>query len=172
MRAKAFMVVVICLLTCGVAFATPGSSTITEPKWDGTWRNLHVPILMYHYVSDVPKGADETRIDLTVTPENFAAHVAYLAQQGYHTVSFYQLNNALLTGASLPAKPIILTFDDGYIDDFLNVYPLLRKYNFTATFFIITGTADDKNPGYLSWDEIRAMSSAGMDMEPHTIDHV
>ncbi len=126
---------------------------------------------MYHYVSDLPANADATRRNLTVTPTDFQAHMAYLSQQGYHTISLYQLNNALLIGAALPAKPIVLTFDDGYIDDYLNVYPTLRQYGFTGTFFIITGVVDAKNPGYLSWDDIRAMSSAGMDMEPHTVTH-
>ncbi|HVU11879.1 MAG TPA: polysaccharide deacetylase family protein [Phototrophicaceae bacterium] len=173
MRAKALLVVVVCFLSCSLVFArTPGTSNLSEPVWDGQFRDLHVPILMYHYVSDLPAKADATRRDLTVTPSEFQAHIAYLAQQGYHTISLYQLDNALLIGAPLPAKPIVLTFDDGYRDDYLNVYPVLRQVGFTGTFFIITGVVDAQNPDYLSWDQIRAMSNSGMDMEPHTVNHV
>jgi peptidoglycan/xylan/chitin deacetylase (PgdA/CDA1 family) len=143
----------------------------TEPVWDGTYRRMAVPILMYHYVSELPADADDVRTDLTISPDLFRAHMEALFYQGYTPISLYDLDNALLTGEQLPPKPVVLTFDDGYIDHYTNVFPVLEEYGFTGTFFIITSTADEANPAYVSWAQIAEMSSAGMDMESHTKTH-
>ncbi|MBC6936943.1 MAG: polysaccharide deacetylase family protein [Chloroflexi bacterium] len=144
----------------------------SEPAWDGTLRRVRVPVLMYHYVSSLPPDADDIRRELTVTPDLFRAHLAYLKEQGYSTISFYDLDAALLTGSPLPSRPVILTFDDGYIDHYVNVLPALRDYGFTGTFFIITALADANRGDYLNWAQIREMADAGMSMESHTKNHV
>ena len=97
-----------------------------------TLRRLRVPILMYHYVSELPPGADDMRRGLTVTPERFTAHMQFLHDQGYTTISLYDLNDALTKGTPLPPKPIILTFDDGYSDAYTNVFPVLKQFGFIA----------------------------------------
>lgn len=152
----------------------PAASIVQRqpPAWDGTLRRIYVPILMYHYVSYLPPDADKYRVDLTITPDLFLSHLAYLKEQGYETISLYQLDEALLNGVPLPAKPIILTFDDGYIDHYTNVFPALRAYGFAGTFFIITALADANRPDYVNWAQIREMAAAGMSMESHTKDHV
>jgi peptidoglycan/xylan/chitin deacetylase (PgdA/CDA1 family) len=142
------------------------------PAWDGTLRRVRVPVLMYHYVSYLPADADDIRRELTVTPDLFRAHLAYLKEQGYSTISFYDLDAALLTGSPLPSRPVILTFDDGYIDHYINALPALRDYGFTGTFFIITALADANRGDYLNWAQIREMADAGMSMESHTKNHV
>jgi peptidoglycan/xylan/chitin deacetylase (PgdA/CDA1 family) len=138
---------------------------------DGTLRRIWVPILMYHYVSTLPPDADDYRIGLTVEPDLFRAHLQYLYDAGYTTTSLYELNEALLIGTPLPPKPVILTFDDGYIDHYATVFPILKEFGFTGTFFIITGRADTDDPNYLSWGQIQEMASAGMSMESHTKTH-
>jgi peptidoglycan/xylan/chitin deacetylase (PgdA/CDA1 family) len=143
----------------------------TESPWDGTYRRIRVPILMYHYVSPLPDDADEYRRDLTILPGVFHAHIEYLFFEGYSTISLYQLDDALLTGTPLPPKPIVLTFDDGYIDHYTNVFPALKEYGFTGTFFIITSRPDANDSNYVSWDQIQEMSDAGMSMESHTKTH-
>jgi peptidoglycan/xylan/chitin deacetylase (PgdA/CDA1 family) len=150
---------------------TPAPEPRPPPVWDGTLRRIRVPILMYHYVSNLPADADQYRVDLTIIPELFRAHLAYLRDQGYSTISLYQLDEALTQGTPLPPKPVILTFDDGYIDHYLAAFPLLQEYGFTGTFFIITGLADANRPDYANWHQIREMAAAGMDMESHTKDH-
>ncbi len=139
---------------------------------DGTLRRIRVPILMYHRVSDVPADADVYRIDLTVVPEMFRAHMQYLHDEGYHTISLYDLHDALLRGTPLPPNPVVLTFDDGYIDHFIIVFPTLKEFSMVGTFFVITGYADANNPDYLNWAQIREMTEAGMNMEPHTKSHL
>lgn len=138
---------------------------------DGTLRRLRVPILMYHYVSELPPDADGIRIGLTISPTLFQEHVGYLQEQGYETISLYEMHMALAYGVPLPPKPVILTFDDGHIDHYRNVFPVLREAGYTATFFIITQFADNNVPGYMNWNQIREMAEAGMSMESHTKTH-
>jgi peptidoglycan/xylan/chitin deacetylase (PgdA/CDA1 family) len=138
---------------------------------DGTLRRIRVPILMYHYISPLPEDADAYRQDLTITPDVFHAHMQYLHDEGYSTISMYQLDEALKQGTPLPPNPIILTFDDGYIDAYTTVFPILREFGFTGTFFIITGRADANDPDYVNWQQISEMAAAGMSMESHTKNH-
>ncbi len=143
-----------------------------EPTDDGEVRTARVPILMYHYISDPPRGADAVRIDLSVRPQNFEAQLAYLQQQGYTSISLEDLYHYMKDGTPLPPKPIILTFDDGYVDAYTNALPLLLKYGFKGTFFVITDRLDLNQEGYLSWDQARIMQEKGMDIEAHSRSHI
>ncbi len=156
-------------LATSTATASPTSTPL--PTSDGVSRTLRVPILMYHYLSAPPPGANIYRRDLSVSPEQFDAQLSYLQQHGYHTVSLRDLLYALNRGRDLPDKPIILTFDDGYADNYTNAFPILRKYGFTATFFVLTSLVDEEHPGYLTWLQIREMSRAGMEIGSHSKDH-
>ncbi|RMG80081.1 MAG: polysaccharide deacetylase family protein [Chloroflexi bacterium] len=139
---------------------------------DGTLRRISVPILMYHYVSELPPDADDIRIENTLAPQLFEEHIAYLVENGYVSVSLYEIHDALMNGSRLPDKPVVLTFDDGYRDHYEIVFPILQQYGFTGTFFIITSRADNHDPNHLSWAQIEEMAAAGMSMESHTKDHL
>lgn len=139
---------------------------------DGTLRRIRVPILMYHYVSPLPPEADDIRIDLTIAPDLFRDHLQYLADNGYASVSLYEVTDALLKGYPLPAKPVVLTFDDSYIDHYQYVFPALKEHSFTGTFFVITAYADRAAHGHLTWQHITEMAANGMDMEAHTKNHL
>jgi len=131
-----------------------------------------VPILMYHYVSELPPNPDRYRLDLTVLPENFQAQLQYLADAGYHTVTLTDLYLYLTQGYPLPEKPIILTFDDGYKDAYEVVFPLLLDYGFTGAFFVLATPTHFESPAYLTWAQMKEMSDAGMDIQAHGRDHV
>lgn len=154
------------------AIENVGAWTDTLPEWDGTYRRIRVPILMYHYVSEPPDLADNTRVTLSVTPEMFRAHMQYLFDSGFTTISLYQLVDALRTGSPLPAKPVVMTFDDGYTDHYESVYPILREFGFTGTIFVITSAPDNTAPGYVTWPQVAEMAEGGLSMENHTRDHV
>lgn len=139
---------------------------------DGTLRRIRVPILMYHYVSPLPADADDIRIELTITPDIFRDHIEYLKSNGYTAVSLYEVTDAILNGSPLPQKPVVLTFDDGYIDHYRYVFPTLREYGLKGTFFIITAYADHASPSHLSWQQINEMAADGMQMEAHTKNHL
>ncbi len=132
---------------------------------------LKVPILMYHYLSVPPEGADKYRIDLSVSPEDFRAQMQYLADNGYTPIDLYDLSRAITSKADLPAKPIIITLDDGYRDNYVNGLPVLRELGFTATIFLATDFLDQGHPGYLTWDMVHEMSAAGIRFEPHSKSH-
>jgi peptidoglycan/xylan/chitin deacetylase (PgdA/CDA1 family) len=132
----------------------------------------HVPILMYHYISASPSVQDRIRYGLSVPPEMFEAQLKLLRDNGFTTITLRDLYEYLAVGTPLPDQPIILTFDDGYIDNYTHAFPILQKYGMLGTFFVLTGPADDGNPAYLSWDMIQEMSSAGMDIQLHMRDHL
>ncbi|MCL4459549.1 MAG: polysaccharide deacetylase family protein [Chloroflexi bacterium] len=127
-----------------------------------------VPILMYHHIAEADP-AEAYRFELSVHPATFEAQLRYLAEHGYHSIYLDQLIAHLELAIPLPPKPIILTFDDGYKDNYTHAYPLLRKYGFVGTFFIISGLVGHK--GYMSWTEIREMSQGGMSIESHSVTH-
>jgi len=74
-------------------------------------------------------------------------------------------------GKPLPEKPLIITFDDGYADNYYNAFPLLKKYGFKATFFIITDFIDQRRPDFMTWKQIEEMAQAGMEIGAHGRDH-
>ncbi len=130
---------------------------------------VNVPILMYHHISDVPKY---TALDksLTVTTALFNQQLDHLQTQGYHTITFNQLFDAMYYNGPLPAKPIILTFDDGYDDAYNLVYPALVKHGFSGMFYIITGKVNWQ--GQMTWPQMSTMLVNGMQMGSHTVNHV
>ncbi|HHX43461.1 MAG TPA: polysaccharide deacetylase family protein [Chloroflexi bacterium] len=150
----------------------PTATPFPLPTPDGASRRLRVPILMYHYLSAPPPGADSIRRELSVAPEQFAEHLHYLREAGYETITLHDLSLALQIGHPLPERPIIITFDDGYRDNYEHAFPLLKAYGFTATFFLITGHLDEGHEAYMTWDQVIEMHAAGMDMEAHGHTHV
>jgi peptidoglycan/xylan/chitin deacetylase (PgdA/CDA1 family) len=126
-----------------------------------------VPVLTYHRVA--PLSAVGIT-DLKVEPSNFDAEMSALHGDGYHTITQAQLFDALYKGASLPSKPIIISVDDGYVDDVTRILPTLKRLNMKAVFFVITGRMTE--PGFLTADQIRELDRAGMDVGDHTAHHV
>ena len=130
-------------------------------------RSVHVPVLTYHRV------APATAVglpDLKVNPATFVAEMSALHAGGYHTISQAQLFDALYKGAALPPKPIIISVDDGYVDDVTRILPALKRFHMVATFFVITGRMTE--PGFLNADQIRELDQAGMDVGDHSTHHV
>ena len=138
---------------------------------DGS-RTIRVPSLMFHYVSWLPATDPnmDLRKDLTVSPTDFEAMLKYLRDNGYQTITAKDLWWSLDQTAPLPAKPVMLTFDDGYADAYSIVMPLLKAYGMTGVFFVTVNLVD--RPGYISRAEVRALADAGMDVESHAMDHV
>lgn len=139
------------------------------PPLQPTPTAVQVPILMYHHISDiVPPTA--LGMSLTVTPTQFAQQLDYLKLNGYHTITFNQLFDALYYGGPLPARPIILSFDDGYDDVYHFALPILQAHGFSGMFYIITGKVGWD--AYLTWQQIRTMRADGMQIGSHTVHHV
>ncbi|MFA5363446.1 MAG: family 10 glycosylhydrolase [Candidatus Omnitrophota bacterium] len=132
-------------------------------------KRADVPILLYHHIADLPAGAGRAQRRWTISPEKFDAQMGWVAQHGFHPVTMAQLNAYLKHGLPLPYKPIVISFDDGWKDQYRNAVPILKKYNFSATFFIITDSVGHSD--YMNWEQVREMSDSGMDIEPHSHTH-
>ena len=117
-----------------------------------------VRILCYHRVNDREEGY------MSVPVKSFEQQMVFLAEKGYRTISL----KALLDGNAEP-KSIVITFDDGYEDNYTNAFPVLREFGFTATIFCITQKLD--TPGYLTRAQIRQMTAAGFSFGSHTLSH-
>lgn len=143
---------------------------LPTPSGVYSW-TLKVPILMYHYVSEPPKDADKYRRDLSVTPRDFEEQMAYLADNGFEAVDLYDLSLAITAKKELPEKPVVITLDDGYLDNYENAFPILQEHGMKATFFVVTQFIDEGREGYLSWEMVKEMADAGMRIEPHSKTH-
>lgn len=119
-----------------------------------------VSVLMFHHIESEAKAKLNHQISLAVTPEFFAKDMKYLKTHGYTTIIPRDLINFFDNGVSLPKKAVMITMDDAYEDNYVNAYPILKQYGFKATIFTPTGLV--QNPEYLSWDQIREMSSLGL----------
>ena len=133
-------------------------------------RSVTVPVLTYHRVAPLPPGANSITTDLTLDPANFDAELAALAHAGAHTVTEQQVYEALFAGRPLPPHPVLITVDDGYVDDYTRILPALRRHHMVATFFVISGRLG--LPGFLSRAQVLALDRAGMDIGDHTAHHV
>ncbi len=150
------MKVVRLLIVAGIIAA------VLMPIQNVSAHHADVPILVYHHIS---KG--RTRWHLS--PAKFEQQLAFLASQGYRTISLSTYLDSIQKGTALPDKPIVLTFDDGNRDNFDTAFPLLKKYGMTGTFFIVTGQVGQ--PGSMTWEQIAALRQAGMEIGAHTVHH-
>ncbi len=167
---RVFQIIHLVLIGAVLLVALESHAQTGAPR-DDTRRRIRVPVLMYHYISVPPPDADTYRLDLSVTPDQFAAQLVWLRDNGYTAITLDDLYAALMHGARLPFRPVVLTFDDGYADAYDHAFRLLRKFNMVGTFFVITDTLDARQSGYLTWDQAREMAAAGMSIQSHTRSH-
>lgn len=132
-------------------------------------RTVRVPILTYHRVHEYATELTKSQPDLTVEPATFRAEMDALARAGYVTITQRQLFDALYRGIALPRKPVIVSVDDGYVDDVTQILPVLRSHRMVATFYVITRRVHE--PGFLDTRQIRELDAAGMDVGAHTRTH-
>jgi peptidoglycan/xylan/chitin deacetylase (PgdA/CDA1 family) len=132
-----------------------------------------VPILCYHQVRNWKASDGQMGKDYTVEIQNFKDQMKMLADSGYHTILPDQLYAYLNTGAKLPAKPIMLTFDDTVLDQFTVVNPTLKKHGFKAAYFIMTVSIgkQGKFVNYMSKEQIKTLADEGNTVGSHTYDH-
>jgi peptidoglycan/xylan/chitin deacetylase (PgdA/CDA1 family) len=149
--------------------STTTTSSIAITSVDAGSHSVRVPILAYHYVdfSPVP-GLFGKR--LTIRPGQFREEMNYLVAAGYHSIDLDEAYLAVEGGpAKLPPKPVIITFDDGGLDDYTIAYHILREKNLTATFFVPTSFVG--SPRHMLWSQLALMARAGMSIESHTVHH-
>lgn len=129
----------------------------------------YVPILMYHHVLPADQAKNIGASNLNVPPDIFRQQIDYLIGKGYQIIGLDELLPTITAG-SLPSKPIVLTFDDGYRDFYDNVFPILKEKNVKATSFVITQFAGGDR--YLLWSQINELAGSGLVLiGDHTLNH-
>lgn len=154
-------------------------------------KNPAVPVIMYHSIGIPNKNWQWSY--LTCPYEIFESHLRWMKKKGFHTISLQHLYDYMKEGAALPKNSIVLTFDDGYLDNWVFAYPLLRKYGFRGAIYVNPEFTDPRNiirknledvwrgeakigelqtTGYLSWKEMKEMEDEEvMDIQSHTMSH-
>ncbi|OAM96533.1 Polysaccharide deacetylase [Pelosinus fermentans] len=143
--------------------AVSGSQLLFQAPTSSGSGNRNIPVLVYHRVG-------YTTDALTVTPERFSSDLDSLQERGYYSISLEQFQNFLDDrNVEMPERPVLITFDDGYLDNFEHAYPILRKHGMVGSFFVITDmlwTQDRLSP-----ENIVEMSQGGMSFGSHTMTH-
>ncbi len=120
-----------------------------------------VPIMMYHNVdyTDVLKPN-------TVSPQNFERQMAYLKEHGFNVLSFENLVRLISENRKIPRKSVVITFDDGYADNYTHAFKILKKYGFPAIVFMPSDLVG--RDGHLTWPQLREMTEHGIAIGSHT----
>ncbi|ERI94393.1 polysaccharide deacetylase [Clostridiales bacterium oral taxon 876 str. F0540] len=130
----------------------------------GIGKSKNIPILMYHSI-DYEKGNE-----LRIPKDKFREQMKYLKDNGYTPLSLDELYSHMVYGTKVPEKPVVITLDDGYSDNYTNAYPVLKEFGFKAVIFVITNTVADGG-SYLNAEQIKEMDKNGIDIESHTVSH-
>ena len=155
--------IVLLVLLLAIPFLLASPKPMTASMVADSENGTKVLILNYHKI-------DDTFIALAVRPEDFDAQMKYLSEHGYHTITPDELYDSLAGNAELPENPVLITFDDGYEDNYKNAYPILKKYDFKATIFVISSFLG-VYPNYITWDQAREMDADNISIQSHTVDH-
>jgi len=121
-----------------------------------------VLVLNYHQVAN-------TFNPLAILPNDFSTQMAYLINNGYIPITPDELDAGLSGELTLPDKPVLITFDDGYIDNYTNAFPILKAYGIRATIFVVPAFVGKKN--YLTWEQLAEMVQNGISIQSHTLNH-
>ncbi|MCZ2128292.1 MAG: polysaccharide deacetylase family protein [Anaerolineales bacterium] len=127
--------------------------------------SITLPILLYHHVQPV---AYLNRF--IVPPEHFEQQMKLLADWGYETITVEQLTQAIVNGAELPPRPILITFDDGDAGIFENAFPVMQKYGFKAVFYLVSNYLNA--PEFVTTDQVKVLINAGWEIGSHGLGHL
>lgn len=133
------------------------------------YNDKSIPVLMYHSIERevLPNGQLN---ELRVPKEIFREQMKYLKDNGFTTLTIAEAYKFLAKNEGVPEKSIVITLDDGYVDNYTNAYPILKEFGFNATVFVITGVVD-KDPNYMTSVQLKELEANGIEIQPHTVNH-
>ena len=147
-------------------FLIPGFYAMSVKSAAPVSKNTIIPILCYHRV--IPNGNNI----YDITPENLEKQLQFMLDHGYHPITALQFISLQKSPGLLPEKSVVISFDDGSISHYQNVFPILKKLGLKATFFVYPSAVLNKeSKKYITWTELQEMVKAGMDIECHTLYH-
>jgi len=132
--------------------------------------SIRVPILVYHSIAPHHIGQTGEQRELDVDTALFRAQMNYIARFKHPVVPFSTVVDALDGKGKLPDRAVVITFDDGWKDQYEDAFRILKQHGFTATFFVYT-SAIGNGPAFMTWDEVREMQRAGMTIGAHSRTH-
>lgn len=135
----------------------------THAASDPKQTQVEVPVLNYHSVST--KATNK----YVVTPEQFNEQMMALHDLGYTSINMQQFDALMKGKIKNTGKFVLITFDDGYADNYKQAFPIMQQYGFTGTMFVITNWVG--SGPYATWKELSELHKAGWDIMPHTRSH-
>ncbi|MDR0270403.1 polysaccharide deacetylase family protein [Paenibacillus sp.] len=135
----------------------------TRSAADSQRSQVKVPVLSYHSVNS--KATNK----YVVTPEQFHEQMTVLHDLGYKSINLRQFDALMKGEIENTGKLILITFDDGYADNYTQAFPIMKKYRFTATLFVITNWMESGS--YATWNQLGELQKNGWDIMPHTRSH-
>jgi peptidoglycan/xylan/chitin deacetylase (PgdA/CDA1 family) len=124
-----------------------------------------VPILLYHRITD--ERAADSRYSVSI--ENFFQQMEELNYWGYSTISVEQLVDHISKGHTLPPRPVVISFDDGYLDVYNNAFPIMEKYGFTGTVYVVANRLNAE--GFLQEEDLKTLLDQGWEIGSHGMTH-
>lgn len=167
----AISIILLCAIFSGMRHELSSLTTVKS----GEETEITLPVIMYHALIDEPSKQNK----YFISPELFKADLEYLKEHGYTAITMTELINYVYNDAPLPEKPIVLTFDDGYYNNYYFAYPLLKEYGQKAVISIIGSQTDmfsllkEENTYYshVTWNHINEMMISGLvEIQNHTYD--
>jgi len=130
---------------------------------------IRLPILVYHHIGHAETWRDSAYKSLFIEPEWLDEQLKYLKENGFESVSFKAVSDFFESGKPLPKRPVLITFDDGNGNNYTNALPILRKYGFTATFFIVTNYTG--NGSFMNEEQVHELVAEGHEIGNHSVSH-
>jgi len=144
---------------------TDTPTAIPTPTWVAQGPgDITVPILLYHHIDTSP-----TDSRYYVNPEKFEEEIKLLHDWGYSTITTVQLIQAITLGTKLPPRPMLITFDDGHLDNYTTAFPIMQKYGFTGVLYLVYNYLDTDQ--YMNTVQVLEMVHAGWEVGSHSINH-
>lgn len=145
-------------------------------QWVAPRRASHIPILMYHSVSEQKSGGRHPYFETTTSPCVFAQHMKFLKEAGYRTLTLHEAIKYIEVGEQDIESRVVLTFDDGFQDFHTQAFPILADYGHTATVFLPTHYIASERRRFkswqcMTWSEVRELQKAGITFGSHTNSH-
>jgi peptidoglycan/xylan/chitin deacetylase (PgdA/CDA1 family) len=128
-------------------------------------QNVIVPILLYHSITN--ERIEDSRYSVSI--ENFNQQMQQLNYWGYSTISIEELVEHITKGHTLPPRPVVISFDDGYLNVFSNAFPIMEKYGFTGTVYVVANRLNAE--GFLQEEELKTLLDHGWEVGSHGMTH-
>jgi peptidoglycan/xylan/chitin deacetylase (PgdA/CDA1 family) len=142
---------------------TPPPTFTSDLVWHAPGE-VTAPILLYHHVAST---SGQNRYFVSVA--NFRSQMEALREWGYTSITVSDLVNVLINGGELPSRPVLITFDDGYLDVYQNAFPILHKMGFVATTYIVVDRL--QSPSCINAAQLREMANDGWEIGCHSMTH-